>query len=294
MNSVHLGKSGRGERENAIREDLKSGEKVPLQVLIDRHPKSSVYSFLKKLEKKNEGRFVKVEYKERMVKAFQLITKDAPYEEVELLIRLLSNENVDIRIEAAKDWLALASKYEGISEKGLDFLLDKWQKDTSTDVQTALLSTVFRFTLKASENGLTEVVDKAKTSAAKALEIAKNIDAKPELREAAWNFLILLDDPNLTEMAFELVLRPEEQEIVMNYVHREIIQHAEKDRFDARKRLYAILERTESLSPVYQMALAFLQEIRSPSPLDKWIHTPTATIGLETTNRGLTNRTEQS
>ena len=102
MDSDYREEMKRGAREDLIRRDLEGGKTVPLKDLIRKHPKSSVHYVTKKLKERKEGRFIKVERNGKLVRAFQLVEKKAPYEEVELLIQLLSEANpVEIRRAAA-------------------------------------------------------------------------------------------------------------------------------------------------------------------------------------------------
>ncbi|MFH0896453.1 MAG: hypothetical protein V1850_00185 [Candidatus Bathyarchaeota archaeon] len=265
MDFVYNGKLRRGEREKAIKADLEGGNKVPLKDIIKSHSRSSVYSVLKNLEKKGEGRYVKVELNGKTVTAFQMIEKKAPYEEVEMLIQLLSEANpIEIKREASKDFMALASKYEIISDKAIDFLLDKWHQKLYCDVQKNLLSTILRITLKAKEKKYSEVIEKVKTAADKALEIAKNSSAEPELRQTAWELLIYLEEPKITDTAFELLTRQDEDETLMSYIREEVKRYADENRFDARKRLYDILLKSNRETQTYQRTLLLLQAIRYP------------------------------
>lgn len=271
MGSDYLRVMKRGEREDLIRRDLEGGKIVPLEDLIRKHPKSSVHYVTKKLEKEKEGRFIKEERNGKLVKAFQLIEKKAPYVEVELLIQLLSEANpVEIRRAAAKDLMALASVYEIIPDEAIDFLLDKWHQQPYFDVQEILLSTIWSITLNAKEKGLSEVVEKVKTAADEVLEIAKNFRAEPGLRQAAWGLLILLEEPRITDVAFDLLTRQEEQEDVMSYVREEVKRYADENRLDARRRLYDILLGSKRETIAYQRILFLLQAIRSPASQRNW------------------------
>ncbi|MFH0748413.1 MAG: hypothetical protein V1915_00600 [Candidatus Bathyarchaeota archaeon] len=206
-----------------------------------------------------------------MVTAFQLKERNVPEKEEALLTHLLANENPEIRREAAEDFLALASKSEALSEKTIDFLLDTWQQEPCASIQEPLLSTIRRITLKEKE--VSTIIKKVETISDKVLEIAKNSNAEPTLRQSVWELLILLEAPKITETAFELLRREEEQNFVLELVHREIKRYAMENHFDARKRLYDILEKAERGTQAYKRALALLQEIRAPRPIDKLMHT---------------------
>ena len=155
--------------------------------------------------------------------------------------------------------------YGIIPDEAIDFLLDKWHQQPYSDVQEILLSTIWIITLNAKEKGLFEVVEKVKTAADEVLEIAKNFSAEPGLRQAAWGLLILLEEPRITDTAFELLTRQDEKEGVMIYVREEVKRYADENRLDARRRLYGILLRSERETEAYKRILYILQAIRSPS-----------------------------
>ncbi|MFH0748937.1 MAG: hypothetical protein V1915_03335 [Candidatus Bathyarchaeota archaeon] len=256
----------RGEREEAIRLDLKGGKEVSIKFLSGNHPRSSVYAILKKLKETGEGRFVTVEQSGKQVSAFQLIERIAPYEEVEILVNLLSEANpTEIRKEAAKDFMALASKYEKIPDKAIDFLLCKWHQPSYAMIQDRLLTTLWRITVAAKAKGFHEVIEKVKSTTDKVLKIAKNFNAAPGLREAAWELLILLENPRIVDTAFELLTHKNEQEVVMSYVREEVKLYAGKNPLDAKKRLYDILRGSKEGTPTHQRILSLLQAIRYPS-----------------------------
>ena len=73
------------------------------------------------------------------------------------------------------------------------------------------------------------------------LELAENVKAPPELRGDAWGILVELKDQRMVDLAFKMVIRPDEQEIVWGYARQEIIRYANKNSTDAIKRLLSVL-----------------------------------------------------
>lgn len=267
MDRVQREKMMRGEREKAIIRDLKEANgTLSIECLIKRHGRSSVYSVLKRLKERGEGRFFKVEQSGKSVSTFQLIEKKAPCEEVKMLIQLLSGTNpLEVRKAAAEDFEALAPKYDIIPEEGVDFLVDNWYQPRYAEVQRYLLSALLRIAKTAKAKSFYEVVDKMKRTVDKVLEVAKDSRALPGLRQDAWGLLILLEEPRITDMAFELLTREEEQEGVISFVRQEVKRYAEENPLDAKKRLYNILLRLKEGTPAHQRILYLLQEIRYPN-----------------------------
>ena len=118
--------------------------------------------------------------------------------------------------------------------------------------------------MNAKKKGLNEVVDTIRQTTDKVFEIAKDFQAPPSLRQEAWELLIHLEEPGMTDVAFELVTRDDEQEGVLNYVREEIKRYADENRYDARRRLYDILSTLKKGTTAYQRILYLLQAIRYP------------------------------
>jgi hypothetical protein len=98
-----------------------------------------------------------------------------------------------------------------------------------------------------------------------------------ELRDDAWRLPVDVEDSRRTDLAFMLVKRPEEEEIVLDFVRQEIVLYANENPLEAKKRLYDILSELPQLTgeqiekqqdnkhtnTLYQRVTNLLREIRS-------------------------------
>jgi len=256
----------RGKREEAIIQDLEAAGSLTIQHLVRVHPRASVYAVLKRLKERGEGRYIKVKQNGKLLAAFQLLKKKASDEEVRLLLQLLSVEKPPkVMKEAAKDLMALASKYEIIPDEAVNFLVNNWYQPQYASVQGYLLTALERVvaSCKAKGSRLQYVVDVVKQHTVdKILEVAKNFSASPGLRQTAWGLLILLEEPRTTEVALELLTREEEQEVVLDFVKDQILRYADENPINAKRRLYNILLKSKEGTPTYRRILSLLQLIR--------------------------------
>lgn len=256
----------RGEREKEIIRALEEWDLLTIQDLTKNYcPKASAYYILNKLVKSGQAEKVDMSQNGKRVIAFKLVEKKAPDEEVKMYTKFLKHINQpEVRKEAAKDLMALALNYETVSMECIDFLIKRLNLKSYVAVQEYLYATLVEITKKAKAKGFNEVIDRVNGAADKVLEIAKDIHVPPELRRIAWELLILIEDPRITEASFELLTRENGYEEVIDFVKEEIKRYYNEDPLDAKKKLYNLLLKLKKGTHAYQRIIYLLQAIRYP------------------------------